>query len=179
MKKITAVPGTLFALVLPGIAAAHPGHDAGTSFASGILHPIAGLDHLCALIAVGLLAGRMGGRAGLAIAMTFLALLGAGIVSGFAGLELPLVEAAIGASALCIALLALRPPRRLPFATAALAGLFAVFHGHAHGAEAANGTARLSYSAGLLAASAGVIAAGMWVANTPAWNRLRLQRRRA
>jgi urease accessory protein len=179
MNKIIAVPATLLALVLPGVATAHPGHDAGTSFAAGVWHPIAGLDHLAALIAVGLLAGRMGGRAGLTIAVTFLALLGAGIVAGFAGLELPRAETAIGASIFCIALLTLRPPRRLPVATAALAGLFAVFHGQAHGAEAADGTARLSYAAGLLLASAGVIVAGMWLAHAPAWNRLRLRRREA
>jgi hydrogenase/urease accessory protein HupE len=90
-----------------------------------------------------------------------------------------LIETAIGASIFCIALLALRPPRRLPVATAALAGLFAVFHGQAHGAESADGTARLSCAAGLLLASADVIVAGMWLAHAPAWNGLRLQRRQA
>jgi urease accessory protein len=175
---MSAVSATLLA-VLPGVAAAHPGHDAGVSFAAGMLHPLAGVDHLCALFAVGLLAGRLGGRAGLGVAMTFLALLCAGMYSGFLGLELPLVEAAIGASILCLTLLALRPPRRLPLATAALAGLFAVFHGHAHGAEAAEGTARLSYAAGLLLASAGVIVAGLWLARLPAWSRARPARQRA
>lgn len=177
-KRIFAATATLLAFVLPGVALAHPGHDAGSSFAAGVLHPLAGLDHLCALLAVGLLAGRMGGRAGHGIAMTFLALLCAGIWSGFAGIELPRVETAIGASIICITLLALRPPRRLPFATAALAGLFAVFHGQAHGAEAAEGTARLAYACGLLLASALVIAAGLWLAGLPAWSRARPARQR-
>jgi urease accessory protein len=177
-KKTSWICGALLVLTVPGIAAAHPGHEAGAGFAAGVLHPLAGFDHLCALVAVGLLAGRLGGRAGAGVAGTFLALMAVGIAGGFAGLELPLVEAAIGSSIACIALLAWRPPRRLPAATAALAGLFAVFHGHAHAAEAVQGTARGAYSVGLLIASAGVMGAGSWLANWPAWNRLRLQRRR-
>jgi urease accessory protein len=165
-------------IALPGIAAAHPGHASGASFAAGAWHPLAGFDHLCALIAVGLLAGRMGVRAGTAVASTYLALMSAGMLGGFAGVELPLVEAGIGASIAVIALLAWRPPWDLPVATAALAGLFALFHGHAHGAEAPEGGAPLSYSAGLLLASAAVIATGAWLANSPAWGRLQAQRRR-
>jgi len=164
-KKILALSGSLLVMALPGIAAAHPGHEAGGSFAAGTLHPLAGIDHLCALIAVGMLAGRMGTRAGMCIALTFLALMSVGVASGFARVELPLVQAAIGASIICVSLLALRPPRTLPVATSALAGLFAIFHGHSHGAEAVAGTAPLAYAAGLLIASAAVIVCGMLLAN--------------
>ena len=178
MKKTPRLSFGPLLLILPGIAAAHPGHEAGAGFAAGVLHPLAGFDHLCALIAVGLLAGRMGGRAGIAVVVSFLAMLGGGIRSGLAGLELPLAEVVIAVSIVAVALLALRPPRRLPAATAALAGFFAVFHGHAHGAEAAEDTAWLAYSSGLLIASAALIAAGIALVNAPAWSRLRLQHRR-
>lgn len=176
-NKAFALAGSLTALLMPGIAAAHPGHEAGASLAAGMVHPLAGLDHLCALLAVGLLAGRMGGRAGTSIALTFLALMSCGIIGGIAGVELPLVEVAIGTSIIGLALLAWRPPRRLPFATAAFAGSFAVFHGHAHGVEAAAGTTHLSYAAGLLVSSAGVIVAATLLARAPAWSRTRLQHR--
>jgi urease accessory protein len=178
MNKKWPLPASLLLLALPGIAAAHPGHDAGSSFAAGMIHPLAGFDHLCALLAVGLLAGRMGARAGAAVASTFLALSGVGMLGGFAGIELPAGELGIGASVAIIALLAWRPPRALPVATAALAGLFALFHGHAHGAEAVEGTAQLAYSAGMLLASGAVIAAGAWLAIAPAWSRFPLQHRR-
>jgi urease accessory protein len=156
--------GALLACVLPGIATAHPGHEAGADLAAGLLHPLAGFDHLAALLATGLLAGRMGGRAGMGIALSFLILLGAGVLIGFTGIELPWTETLILASVACVALLAWRPPRHLPVATATLAAAFALFHGYAHGAEAANGAQRLAYTAGLLLGSAGVMATGFWLA---------------
>jgi urease accessory protein len=176
-KKLPVISGALL-VVLPGLAGAHPGHEAGAGFTAGVVHPLAGFDHLSALLAVGLLAGRMGGRAGVAIAASFLALMCAGIVGGFVGVELPLVEAGIGASIITVSLLALRPPRRLPVATAALAGFFAVFHGQAHGAEAVEGTARLAYASGLLVASAAVVGAGILLAHTPVGIRERFPHRR-
>lgn len=177
-KKLLVVSGSLLVLALPGVAAAHPGHDAGASFAAGALHPLAGVDHLCALIAVGLLAGRTHARTGVFIAMTFLVLMSAGMLSAFAGFELPGVEWGIAASIVAMALLAWRPPHELPVFTAALAGLFAIFHGHAHGAEAASGTLKLAYASGLLITSAVVIRAAMVAARLPGWSRTRLQHRK-
>ena len=176
-KKLLSVSGSLLVLALPGVAVAHPGHDAGASFATGALHPLAGFDHLCALIAVGVLAGRTNARTGTIISMTFLVLMGAGVLSAFAGVELPLVEGGIAASIAGMALLAWRPPRNLPVPTAALAGLFAIFHGHAHGAEAASGTLKLAYGSGLLITSAGVICAAAALASLPVWSRTKLQHR--
>lgn len=159
MKKSVTRIVFLAVTVLPALAQAHPGHDAGIGFAAGALHPLTGLDHLLALIAVGLLAARMGRGALLSIPAAFLVLLGTGIVLGFAGVQLDYVEPAILVSVVVCALLALWPPRGLPVATAAVAALFAVFHGNAHGMEAADGVARVSYAAGLLASSALAIVA--------------------
>ena len=66
----------LFTLALPVLAQAHPGHDAGVGFAAGALHPLGGMDHLMALLAVGLLAGRMRGRAAGAIVAAYMGLSG-------------------------------------------------------------------------------------------------------
>ena len=158
MKRTLTRIALVVAAALPALAQAHPGHDAGVSFATGASHPLTGLDHLLALIAVGLLAGRMGGRASVAIPAAFLTLLGAGIALGFAGVNLDFVEPAIVASVLVCGALALLPPRHLPAATAALAAFFAVFHGNAHGTEVAAGLGRVYYAAGLMLTSGLVIA---------------------
>jgi urease accessory protein len=106
----------------------------------------------------------MGGRALLAIPAAFLCLLAAGIVLGFEGVRLDHVEPAIVVSVLVFAALAALPPRHLPVATTALAALFALFHGNAHGSEIAADMPRLQYAAGLIAGSATVICVASWVA---------------
>ena len=153
---------------MPVIAQAHPGHDAGASFASGILHPLTGLDHLLALIAVGLLAARMGGGALLAIPSAFLTLLMAGVALGFSGVRLEFVEPAIVASILICGGLALLPPQRMPIATTGLAALFALFHGNAHGIEAVTALERAHYAAGLAVSSAAVLILVAWLGSLPA-----------
>jgi urease accessory protein len=144
-------------LLLPALAQAHPGHDTGASLIAGATHPLLGVDHLLALIAAGLLAWRMDRRAGMAIAVAFPALLIVGAMLGLAGLELPMTEVMIALSIAVLALLALRPPRRLPVITASLTAMFAVFHGYAHGLEAADGVAASSFVAGMTLSSALVI----------------------
>ena len=156
-------------LAFPALAQAHPGHDAGLSFAAGALHPLAGIDHLFALLAVGLLAARMGGRATIAIPAAFLTLLGAGLAIGYAGVQLVFMEAAILVSILVCALLALAPPRRLPVATSALVGVFALFHGNVHGCEAAAGIGREPYASGLMMTSAFVICLTTLTMRTRSW----------
>ena len=149
------------------MAHAHPGHEAGASFAAGALHPLTGFDHLLALVAVGLLAARMGGRARLVIPAAFLSSLLAGVALGFAGVQLDFVEPAIAASIVVCGVLAWLPPRQLPVATAALAALFAVFHGNAHGTEIAASLDRAGYASGLALGSAFVIGVGAWLGTLP------------
>lgn len=123
-------------------ALAHPGHDVasvGASLASGLLHPLTGADHLLAMVAVGVwsaVAVSAGGGAGvLRVPLAFVALMLVGAALGLAGIALPAVEPMIAASLLVVGLLVvLRAP--LPAGAAmALVGGFALFHGHAHGAE--------------------------------------------
>jgi len=147
------------ALLLPALAQAHPGHGAGMSFAAGASHPLAGLDHLMALAATGLLAGRLGGRAGIAVMVGFPVLLALGAISGLLGVEIASTESAIQVSLVVLGLLALMPPRRLPVATTTLTAVFAWFHGHAHGAEAAAGSAPVAYVVGVLVSSVAVLVA--------------------
>lgn len=120
----------------------------------GFLHPLTGLDHLAAMVAVGLWSATIGGRALLALPAAFVALLIGGAVLGAAGLELPAAETVITASVIVLGLavaLGVRPPL-LP--SAAIVALFGLFHGYAHGAEMPAIGSPLGYGLGFVAASA-------------------------
>jgi urease accessory protein len=145
---------TFILLFAPGAALAHSGaagHDHGFSY--GFLHPLGGLDHLLAMIAVGLLAAHLGGRALWMVPLSFVILMAAGGAAGFAEIRLPYVELLIAASVVVLGLLvALRA--NIPLAAAMLiAGFFAIFHGHAHGAELPDGGSPYPYAAGFLLAT--------------------------
>ena len=136
MKKKT-IPSTVVAslLLLPVIAHAHPGHDVGHGLVAGAAHPLLGVDHLLALLGTGLLAWRMGGRAGMGIAMTFPGMMTLGAILGIAGLELAFTELMILASIGALTVLVIQPPRGWPVSTVAATACFALFHGHAHGLD--------------------------------------------
>jgi len=150
--------------LIPALAQAHPGHGTGASFLAGGIHPLAGADHLMALIAAGLLAWRMGGLAQIGIALAFPVLLAMGALLGLAGLQLAITEVMIMLSIAVLGLLALKPQRQLPVATICLSALFALFHGHAHGLEAADGLAGSAFVAGMTLSSALVIGATLMAA---------------
>jgi urease accessory protein len=145
------------ALAAPA-AWAHGGH-AVAGAASGFAHPFAGLDHLLAIAAVGAWAAQQAGRARWAVPLAFLAAMAAGALAGAAGFALPAVEPMIAASLTALGLAIAFGIRAPAFAGAAIAALFAVFHGHAHGAEAA-GPSLAAYLGGMLAATAFLHGAG-------------------
>lgn len=146
-------PIWLFAVLLTaaGPALAHPGHEA-----SGFLHPFTGLDHLLAMVGVGLWSALLTARKPWMAALVpgaFLVMMAIGAAAGFAGIKLPLVEATILASVFVIGGLVMGAVR-LPVAWAmAVVGLFALFHGYAHALEAPSSGAG-SYILGFLAATA-------------------------
>jgi urease accessory protein len=141
------------AALLPSVALAHPGHGDG-GFVQGLLHPATGLDHVLAMVAVGMLAAHLGGRALLWVPASFLALMVVGGAVGMAAFPIPRAETGIALSVIVLGLaVALR--LNLPTLLAAgLAGVFALFHGYAHGIEMPAAASILSYGAGFLAATA-------------------------
>ncbi|MBV4460586.1 HupE/UreJ family protein [Pseudomonas sp. COR58] len=159
LKRIFAAAALLLA---PALAFAHPGHgDSG--LVAGISHPVGGLDHLLAMLAVGLWAAQQRGAARLALPCTFVGTMLIGGLLGFEGLELPALESGIAASVLALGLavaLAVRPP--LVMAVAATA-LFALFHGVAHGLELPDMSSPWAYAAGFVVATAALHAAGYGV----------------
>src|SRR5262245_28932012 len=135
-------------------ALAHTGLEHAVSFASGFKHPWSGLDHMLAMVAVGLWAGLNGGRALWAWPMAFVGLMVAGGALGISGIALPMVEPGILASVIVLGLLVLMAAQ-LPVALgAALVAAFAVLHGHAHGAELPAQASAASYAAGFALATA-------------------------
>lgn len=160
MKKIIVALLTLTAAP----AFAHVGHGETSSFAAGLAHPLGGLDHVAVMIAVGLWAALKGGRALWLWPAAFVGLMLVGGALGMAHVALPFVEPAILASVvalgLCVAL-ALDVPVA---AGAAIVGVFALFHGHAHGTEVLEGMNGVEYMAGFAAATAALHLAGIALA---------------
>ncbi|WP_459618271.1 HupE/UreJ family protein [Bordetella sp. 2513F-2] len=166
-------------LALPALALAHPGHDhvaaagaTGASLAAGFLHPLTGLDHLCAMVVLGVWSAMTARRVWLA-PLTFALLLLAGALLGRAGLALPAVEPMIAVSLLVLGLLTAARARLPESAGAAVAGLFALFHGHAHGAELPGGAVAWAYIGGFMAATIALhcagIAGGLGLRRMHAW----------
>ena len=141
-------------------AFAHLPHGEYGSFAAGLSHPLFGLDHIIAMVAVGLWASVLGGRALWLVPAGFVGTMIAGYLLALLGLPLPLVEPMILSSIVLLGLLVALTVRLNPGVGMALAGLFALFHGHAHGGELA-GAGALPFGAGFAVATAALHAAGM------------------
>lgn len=155
---------TALLLALAGPASAHPDHEA-----SGFLHPFTGIDHLLAMVGVGVWAAFLAARkpaAALLVPAAFLAMMAVGAAAGFAGIKLPLVEAIILGSVFVFGGLSMTAVRLPAAAAMAVAGGFAFFHGYAHAIEAPH-TGAGAYILGFLAATTLLQAAGLglgWVA---------------
>lgn len=162
MSKTTRLAVIAAAVALAATPAlAHPGHLAGVGFLDGAAHPLGGLDHLIAMVTVGVYGATIGGRAVLAVPGAFLAAMLAGGLFALTGGELPLVEPTIYASTVVLALLCVMPMSRNGVVGALFAAAFGLFHGFAHGAEMPADAAALGYAAGFLTSTAGLHAAGI------------------
>ena len=142
-------------------AQAHTGTGHASGFGLGLAHPFSGLDHLLAMFGVGLLAARLGGRALFLLPVSFLALMICGAAVGMAGSSSHLVETGIALSVIVLGL-AVRFGFRIPVAAAmGLVGLFAIFHGHTHGAEMSQAVSDVAYGSGFLLGTALLHAVGI------------------
>jgi len=142
----------LFLSIAASPALAHTGEGVG-GFLAGLAHPVFGFDHVVAMVAVGLWGTFLGAPAIWLLPIVFPLVMAAGGVLGILGVPIPAVEAGIAASAIVLGLmvaLAARPPLWI---AAILVGAFAIFHGHAHGAELPAGADAVAYSAGFVIAT--------------------------
>lgn len=148
-------------LVATGSVFAHPGHEHASSFMTGFSHPMGGLDHLLAMVAIGLWAASIGGRALWAVPVAFVMtmILGGGLA--VAGMSVPFVEQGILLSVIVLGALVLFAKRLPTLVCAAIAGAFALFHGAAHGMEMPLNANGMQYALGFALATAGLHAVGL------------------
>lgn len=162
-------PLTLFVLLYAAGASAHSETGVAGGLVSGLLHPILGFDHLVAMVAVGLWGAQLGKPAVWVLPITFPVVMAVGALAGVAGLPLPLVEVGIAGSALVLGAMVafcLRPPF---WAAAVLVGLFALFHGHAHGTELPSAVNPLAYGVGFVTSTGLLHLAGIAIGVLVRW----------
>jgi urease accessory protein len=159
-------------------ALAHTGSSAG-GFIGGFAHPLFGPDHVVAMVAVGLWGAFLGAPAIWLLPIVFPLVMAAGGALGILGVTLPAVETGIAASAVVLGMmvaLAARPPL---WVAAVLVGVFAIFHGHAHGTELPPGSDAVAYSLGFVIATGLLHLAGIGFGYLARWPAGRLAVRAA
>lgn len=172
MRRPTATLYFTAALALAASAAqAHTDSAAGVAggLLAGMLHPLLGLDHLVAMVAVGLWGAFLGAPAIWLLPVVFPLVMAFGGVLGMAQVPLPAVELGIAFSGMVLGLmvaLAARPPL---WVAAGIVGAFAIFHGHAHGAELPAAASPLAYSAGFVVSTGLLHVAGIALGTLVRW----------
>ena len=159
----------VFVLLWAQVASAHPQAGEAKGFLTGFMHPISGLDHVLAMIAVGLWGAQLGAPAIWLLPVAFPMVMAFGGMLGLMGVPLPGTEYGIAASAILLGaavMFEVRPP--LAFA-AVLVAIFALFHGHAHGTELPPGESGLLYSIGFVIATGFLHGVGITIGTVHRW----------
>jgi urease accessory protein len=142
-----------FLLLVPASAFAHVEGGQATGLITGLQHPWSGLDHVLAMIAVGIWGAQLGNPAMWLLPVTFPMVMSLGAVMGLLGIPLPGVEIGIALSAILLGAMVVGEVRPKMMVAALLVGFFAIFHGHAHGTELPVGQSGLLYSMGFVIAT--------------------------
>lgn len=137
-------------LMYSTIASAHETHGITGGFISGFSHPFLGLDHVAAMVAVGLWGALLGNASVWVLPIVFPLIMAFGGALGVIGIAVPAVETGIAASALVIGLMVAFKARPPIYIAAVIVGVFAIFHGHAHGTELPGSVSPLTYSIGFV-----------------------------
>lgn len=172
-----ALAAAILLVALP--AWAHEGGGQAAGFLSGMLHPVSGLDHVLAMVAVGLWGAQLGAPAIWLLPVAFPLVMAFGGFLGLVGVPVPGVEIGIALSAVLLGVLVATQSRPPLGVAVALVGFFAVFHGHAHGTELPEGASGLLYSVGFVIATGLLHATGIAVGLVHRWERGRLALRGA
>lgn len=162
MKRLLQ-PAILAIFLAPTAAIAHTGVGDTSGFMHGFMHPLGGLDHQLAMILVGIFAYQLGGRALWLVPLTFVGVMALGGFLGVAGVPIPFIETGIALSVIVLgAIVAFGA--RIPVAVAmGIVGLFAIFHGHAHGSEMPLDASGVAYGLGFMLATAILHAVGIGI----------------
>ena len=172
-KAVFRYPGdAVLAFVLalvPAAALAHQEAGQAAGFLTGLAHPVSGLDHVLAMIAVGLWGAVLGPPAIWVLPIAFPLVMAVGGLMGLLGLQLPGVEIGIALSAIVLGAMVLAEVRPPLWLAAVIVAFFAVFHGHAHGRELPDGTSALLYSLGFVVATGLLHAVGILLGVAHRW----------
>jgi urease accessory protein len=147
----------------PSVAFAHTGAGDMGGIMHGFMHPLSGLDHQLAMILVGIFAYQLGGRAVWLVPLTFVAVMALGGLLGVNGMPLPFVEIGIALSVIVLGIVVAFGVKPAVAVAMGLAGLFAIFHGHAHGTEMPLDASGAEFGLGFMLATALLHAIGIGV----------------
>jgi urease accessory protein len=160
--------GLMFlACATPAFAHVQLGQAQG--FVTGLLHPVSGLDHVLAMIAVGLWGAQLGRPAVWILPVTFPMVMAFGGFLGLLGIPLPGIEVGIALSVFVLGLMVAREAKPILAVAALLVGAFAIFHGHAHGTELPAGQSGLTYSMGFVVATGCLHGVGILIGAVHRW----------
>ena len=157
------------AALAPTIAFAHEETGQAAGFLAGLLHPVTGVDHVLAMISVGLWGAVLGPPAIWVLPVAFPLVMALGGLMGLLGIPLPGVEIGIALSAIVLGTMVLAEARPPIWLAALIVAVFAVFHGHAHGRELPEGTSALLYSLGFVIATGLLHAVGILLGAAYRW----------
>ncbi len=164
-----AVPALVLRVALPVVLAvvasplglsAHEG-GAAEGLLNGLMHPVSGVDHVLAMVAVGLWGAQLGQPAVWVLPVVFPVVMALGGMLGLMGVPLPGVDVGIALSALVLGLMVMGEVKPSLMVTAIVVGFFAIFHGHAHGGELPEGASGVTYSLGFVIATGLLHAVGI------------------
>jgi urease accessory protein len=158
IRRITLALAALAATTAPAFAHLNP--EEHGSFMAGFSHPLFGLDHILVMVAVGLWAAQIGGKALWAVPAAFVTTMAVGFGLALSGIDLPFVEPAILASVVALGLLVAMAVKLDTAMSAAIVAVFALFHGHAHGGELGSAGA-VTFGVGFVIATALLHGAGI------------------
>ena len=181
MRKFTGLANTsvhtlvgLFLLLYPLTAFAHKRGGEAIGFVSGFEHPISGLDHILAMVTVGMWGAQLGTPAIWVLPVVFPMVMALGGMMGLMGIKLPGIELCIALSALALGFAVFREARPKLWIAAIIVGFFAVSHGHAHGTELPLGASGVLYSIGFVIATGLLHATGIAIGLVHRWSAGRL-----
>jgi len=161
-------------LLLPSTVFAHVGSGDAGGFLIGMQHPISGLDHVLAMVAVGLWGAQLGAPALWLLPVAFPMMMAFGGMFGLLGLPLPGVEVGIAVSAIVLGIMVCREVRPALWISLSIVAFFAIFHGHAHGTELPPGQSGILYSMGFVMATGCLHGVGIGIGLIHRWEAGRL-----
>lgn len=168
-NDVTRLAAAAVLALVASAASAHVQGGQAAGFLSGLSHPVSGLDHVLAMVAVGLWGAQLGLPAIWLLPVAFPLVMAFGGFLGLLGIPLPGVEIGIALSAVALGLVVAAEARPPLWASALLVAVFAVFHGHAHGTELPAGESGLAYSLGFVVATGLLHAGGIAIGLVHRW----------